>query len=135
MDAHNSADACESQLSNKSTWNTQQYTCSWLVSVCPLERLHAGLKPVSGLNSPTDVIVVRLPIKWCWLQATQVSPWVVTLDALEPFKCAANTQDPPVLPYLRESNRHTWDITLSAAIKPAGSDTETVVTRSNLQHL
>lgn len=68
-------------------------------------------------------------------QATQVSPWIVTLDALEPFRCDANSQDPPVLPYLRETHRHTWDVALTAAIKPAEGDTETVVTRSNLKHL
>jgi fumarylacetoacetase len=68
-------------------------------------------------------------------QATQVSPWIVTLDALEPFRCEANSQDPPVLPYLRETHRHTWDVALTAAIKPAEGDTETVVTRSNLKHM
>lgn len=68
-------------------------------------------------------------------QATQVSPWIVTLDALEPFRCEAGSQEPAVLPYLQETHRHTWDVALTAAIKPAGSDTETVVTRSNLQHL
>jgi len=68
-------------------------------------------------------------------QATQVSPWVVTLEALQPFRCAANSQDPPVLPYLQESDRHTWDVQLTAGIIPAGSQRETTVTRSNLKHL
>ena len=34
---------------------------------------------------------------------TSVSPWVVTLDALEPFRVKAPDQDPPVLPYLRSA--------------------------------
>lgn len=59
----------------------------------------------------------------------------MTLDALEPFKCEADPQDPPVLPYLRESQRTTWDVALTAAIQPAGSNTEATVTRSNLKHL
>jgi fumarylacetoacetase len=59
----------------------------------------------------------------------------VTLDALQPFRCDASPQDPPVLPYLREADRHTWDVALTAAIKPDGSEQETVVTRSNLKHL
>eukprot|EP00879_Flechtneria_rotunda_P027620 GHRR01029595.1.p1 GENE.GHRR01029595.1~~GHRR01029595.1.p1 ORF type:complete len:326 (+),score=90.28 GHRR01029595.1:92-1069(+) len=67
--------------------------------------------------------------------ATQVSPWIVTTAALEPFKCEANKQDPPVLPYLQETNRHTWDVALTAGITPAGSEVETTVTRSNLTHL
>ena len=33
--------------------------------------------------------------------ATTISPWVVTLDALEPFRIANPPQDPPPLPYLR----------------------------------
>lgn len=69
------------------------------------------------------------------LQATQVSPWIVTLDALEPFRCEAAAQDPPVLPYLQESSRHTWDVALSASITPAGAAVETTVTRTNLKHL
>ncbi len=68
-------------------------------------------------------------------QATQVSPWLVTLDALEPFRCEAEPQDPPVLPYLQQPDRHTWDVSLTAGIVPAGSTTEAVVTRSNLRHL
>ena len=39
------------------------------------------------------------------LQATQVSPWVVTTDALEPFLTDAPVQSPPVLPYLQEKTR------------------------------
>ena len=35
------------------------------------------------------------------LQATTISPWVVTLDALEPFRCPAPAQNPAVLPYLQ----------------------------------
>ena len=35
------------------------------------------------------------------VQATSISPWVVTLDALEPFRCPAPLQNPPVLPYLQ----------------------------------
>jgi len=69
------------------------------------------------------------------LQATQISPWIVTLEALEPFKCSANPQDPAVLPYLQETDRHTWDVQLSAGIVPAGTNHEANVTRSNLKHL
>ena len=37
----------------------------------------------------------------CLEQATTISPWVVTLDALEPFRCPAPAQDPAVLSYLK----------------------------------
>ena len=51
-------------------------------------------------------------------QATQISPWVVTWEALQPFVCDAPSQDPPVLPYLREGRRKTVDIKLAAEIVP-----------------
>ncbi|KAG2487024.1 hypothetical protein HYH03_014394 [Edaphochlamys debaryana] len=68
--------------------------------------------------------------------ASQISPWVVTLDALEPFK----TKPPPqteaeVLPYLRDPDSYTYDVRLTAAVTPAGADQGTVITRSNLRHL
>lgn len=42
--------------------------------------------------------------------ATSVSPWVVSLDALEQARVAAVVQDPPVLPYLQEAERYAYDI-------------------------
>ena len=44
--------------------------------------------------------------------ATSVSPWVVTLEALAPFRCAAPTQDPAPLAYLRSSGLAGFDIHL-----------------------
>lgn len=105
--------------------------CTALLLLCPAGCIHVRAcvyvfyVPCSLLAQPS-----------CTSQATQVSPWIVTLDALEPFRCDAVSQEPPVLPYLTESHRHTWDVGLTAAIKPAGSDaSESVVTRSNLKHL
>lgn len=64
---------------------------------------------------------------------TTISPWIVTLDALEPFSCQAPKQDPQPLPYLAENNNN-YDISLEVRIKTAGQE-EAVVTRSNLKHL
>ncbi|WP_022822947.1 fumarylacetoacetase [Hymenobacter norwichensis] len=61
---------------------------------------------------------------------SSVSPWVVTLDALEPFRVAGPVQEPEPLPYLTQSNPHNFDIKLEVAIQPEGSE-ETVVSRSN----
>ncbi|KAK9845764.1 hypothetical protein WJX81_001837 [Elliptochloris bilobata] len=66
--------------------------------------------------------------------ATSISPWVVTFEALEPFRCDAPKQDPEVLPYLREAGRHSYDIQLEAAIEAQGGGGGTV-TRSNFRHL
>ncbi|MEO8069322.1 MAG: fumarylacetoacetase [Flavobacteriales bacterium] len=66
--------------------------------------------------------------------ASSMSPWIVTLDALEPFRVLGPKQVPPVLPYLQyEGNKH-FDIDLEAGIIPPGGK-ETIVSRSNHKHL
>jgi len=66
---------------------------------------------------------------------TSISPWVVTLDALEPFRCPGPPQDPPPLEYLKSSGDRAYDIQLEVAIRPAGKSDSTVVCRSNFRHL
>lgn len=65
---------------------------------------------------------------------SSVSPWVVTLEALEPFRVQGPAQDVPVLPYLQTEGPRTFDIQLEVAIQPR-SGPETVVCRSNFRHL
>ena len=66
--------------------------------------------------------------------ATSISPWVVTLDALQPFRVDAPQQDPVPLPYLRETDRHAYDIELSVELgTPDGASA--TITRSNFRHL
>ncbi|MFZ1692446.1 MAG: fumarylacetoacetase [Flavobacteriales bacterium] len=65
--------------------------------------------------------------------ASSISPWVVTLDALEPFRVAGPVQDPVVLPYLQYDGLKHYDITLEVAILAAGGS-ETVICRSNFRH-
>mmetsp|Transcript_30780 Transcript_30780/g.100188 ORF Transcript_30780/g.100188 Transcript_30780/m.100188 type:complete len:438 (-) Transcript_30780:831-2144(-) len=73
--------------------------------------------------------------------ASSISPWVVTFDALEPFRCAAQPKHlGPVLPYLDDAasqDKAAFDVSLTASIIPgAGSGArETVVTRTNLKNL
>jgi len=65
---------------------------------------------------------------------SSISPWVVTLDALEPFRVEGPKQDPTPLPYLQLAGAHTFDIALEAGIAtPDGK--ETVICRSNFKHL
>jgi fumarylacetoacetase len=66
---------------------------------------------------------------------TSISPWVVTLDALEPFRKPLPAQDPEPLPYLRGANDFTYDIQLEAHLQTAGMDAPHVITRSNFQNL
>lgn len=54
--------------------------------------------------------------------ATSISPWIVTLDALEPFRCAAPArpaEDPEPLPHLRSAGRGAFRITLEVWFRSA----------------
>ncbi|MFN0033332.1 MAG: fumarylacetoacetate hydrolase family protein, partial [Flavobacteriales bacterium] len=66
--------------------------------------------------------------------ASTVSPWLVTLDALEPFRTNGAKQEPEVLPYLMFEGDHNIDINLQVAIKPENAE-ETVVSNSNYKHM
>ena len=63
-----------------------------------------------------------------------VSPWVVTMDALEPFRVAGPKQEPAVLPYLRFSGDHNFDIQLDVFIQPDGQDPLRIC-RSNYKYM
>ncbi len=49
---------------------------------------------------------------------SSISPWVVTLEALEPFKTATPTQEPEVLDYLKFQGDKNYDINLQVLIQP-----------------
>jgi fumarylacetoacetase len=66
---------------------------------------------------------------------TSISPWVVTLEALEEFRKPLPLQDPEPLPYLRARKDFTYDIQLEARLQTATMDAPHVVTRSNFQNL
>ncbi|HEY1375834.1 MAG TPA: fumarylacetoacetase [Gemmataceae bacterium] len=66
---------------------------------------------------------------------TSVSPWVVPLAALEPFRTAGPRQDPEPLPYLRSPGDWAFDINLEVTIQGAGMDRPHTVCRSNAKHL
>ncbi len=66
--------------------------------------------------------------------ASSISPWIVTLEALDPFRVPGPVQDPKVLPYLEyKGNRH-FDVSLEVNIRPEGAD-GTTVCRSNFQYM
>ncbi|WP_296620947.1 fumarylacetoacetase [Marivirga sp.] len=65
---------------------------------------------------------------------SSMSPWIVTMEALEPFKVAGPKQEPEVLPYLKFSGDYHFDIDLQVGIQPKDSE-EKVVTNSNFKHM
>jgi len=66
--------------------------------------------------------------------ASTISPWIVTLDALKPFKVKGPKQDPKPLPYLQQSGKKSYDIHLQAFIKPENGE-ETLVSNSNFKYM
>lgn len=66
---------------------------------------------------------------------TSISPWVVTLEALEPFRKPLPPQDPAPLPYLQAKNDFTFDIELEARLQTSSMKAPHVITRTNFQNL
>jgi fumarylacetoacetase len=67
--------------------------------------------------------------------ATSISPWVVTFDALEPFKKPLTTQDPKPLAYLAREHDWTYDIALQVTLQSEKMEVPQVLTTSNFQNL
>jgi fumarylacetoacetase len=51
--------------------------------------------------------------------ATSIGPWVVTLDALAPYRVAGPVQEPPPLPYLATNGPQNYDIALEVTLRSA----------------
>ena len=66
--------------------------------------------------------------------ASSISPWIVTLDALEEFKVEGPQQTPDVLPYLQYDGLRNYDINLEVSIQPEDS-IESIVCKSNFKYM
>jgi fumarylacetoacetase len=66
--------------------------------------------------------------------ATSVSPWIVSLDALEPFKTEGPEQDPQPLPYL-QTDQGWYDIDLEVYLQGEDMDEPHCISRSNYKNL
>jgi fumarylacetoacetase len=67
--------------------------------------------------------------------ATTISPWIVTLDALEPFRVAQPVQEPQPLAYLRHEGEHAFDITLEVTLRPQHAKQASTIARTNFRHM
>lgn len=65
---------------------------------------------------------------------SSVSPWIVTLEALEPFRVATPTQDPEVLDYLKFKGDKNYDIQLEVFIQPE-NENESLICKSNFKYM
>jgi fumarylacetoacetase len=66
--------------------------------------------------------------------ASTISPWIVTLDALEPFRTEGYKQEPKVLPYLEYLGEKNIDIHLEVAIQPENGE-ENALCKSNFKFM
>jgi len=67
--------------------------------------------------------------------ATSISPWVVPLEALEPFRVAGPEQEPEPLPYLRTNKPGSFDIHLEVNLKGEGMKNSKTISTSNFRYL
>jgi fumarylacetoacetase len=67
--------------------------------------------------------------------ATSISPWIVTLDALEPFRCPGPAQEPEPLEYLRGAGDRAYDIELEVWLQSQKMKNPARICRSNFKHL
>jgi len=63
-----------------------------------------------------------------------LSPWIITLDALEPFRVIGPKQEPPVLPYLQTKGKRNFDIKLEVYLQPEGKKAN-LISQSNHKYL
>lgn len=66
---------------------------------------------------------------------TSISPWIVTLDALEPFRTRGPKQDPEPLPYLRGPREAAYNVHLEVLLLGSGMREPARICRSNLRYL
>lgn len=67
--------------------------------------------------------------------ASSISPWVVTIEALDNFRVAGPIQNPQVLDYLKFNGLKNYDINLSVSILPEKTNIETIVCKSNFKYM
>lgn len=67
--------------------------------------------------------------------ASTISPWIITTEALEPFKVSLPAQDPEPLPYLKEDQSYSYNIDLHVKIQSETMSEPHTVAVSNFKHL
>jgi fumarylacetoacetase len=67
--------------------------------------------------------------------ATSISPWVVSREALEPFRVSGPTQDPVPLPYLRQTGTNNYDLELDVALRTAQMNAGQGICRTNFKYM
>ncbi len=66
--------------------------------------------------------------------ASSISPWIVTMDALEPFRTKGPKQDPAPLNYLQLKGKNAFDINLEVYLKPENT-ASSLISKSNFKYM
>ena len=67
--------------------------------------------------------------------ATSISPWVVTREALEPFRVAGPEQSPIPLSYLQQRNVQNYDLELDVGLRALGMNVPQSICRTNFKYM
>lgn len=67
--------------------------------------------------------------------ATSISPWIVTREALEPFRIHGPRQDPAPLPYLQQTQPNNYDLQLDVALRAAPMNEAVRICRTNFKYM
>ena len=67
--------------------------------------------------------------------ATSISPWIVTREALEPFRLPGPVQDPTPLPYLRQAQPNNYDLQLDVDLRVAQMSEAVRICRTNFKYM
>jgi fumarylacetoacetase len=67
--------------------------------------------------------------------ATSISPWIVTREALQPFRLPGPAQDPTPLPYLRQTQPNNYDLQLDVALRAAQTNEPATICRTNFKYM
>ncbi|KAF0824653.1 fumarylacetoacetase [Cytobacillus firmus] len=67
--------------------------------------------------------------------ATSISPWVVSLEALEPFRTVGPKQEPEPFPYLRQTDAGAFNVNLTVHLKPEKNEEATLISQTNFNYM
>jgi fumarylacetoacetase len=67
--------------------------------------------------------------------ATSISPWIVTREALEPFRLQGPAQDPVPLPYLQQAQPNNYDLQLDVGLRAAQMKEPMQICRTNFKYM
>jgi fumarylacetoacetase len=67
--------------------------------------------------------------------ATTISPWIITAEALEPFKITLPKQEPEPLPYLKDDGNYSYDVDLEVLLHAPSLSSPVEISKSNFKYM